>query len=274
MTHARSTKAGAARRDGFTLLELLVVMGIMLTLSSILVAAYFGMTRAASYTAAETAVYNLLQLARQRACMDGTTIYFMLVDNTSCVLVHGVGEMTSPVEAVTGGRRRFYDAYADHKQITKDDSGLRIWNMASGDYADNVRMLRPASGQAVSLYPGAPDPKYVREVIQIDGVFHDAGKWKYDAATQRGERYGFELYPRQVLPKGFYFDLGSEKSLTIVFKADGTAGRPEIDGNVDNEDTTVTIYEKIATGDKGKIKIRVLSNGTIKPDDRMESNTG
>ena len=261
MTHPRNTRSGAARRDGFTLLELLVVMGIMLTLSSILVAAYFGMTRAASYNAAETDVYNLLQLARQRACMDGTTIYFMLVDDTSCVLVHGVGEMTSPVEAVTGGRYRFYDAYADHKQITKDDSGLRIWNMVSGDYADNVRMLRPASGQAVSLYPGAPDPKYVREVIQIDGVFHDAGKWKYDTATQRGDRYGFELYPRQTLPKGFFFSVGAGRGKApeghkIVFNPNGTA-------IVEGGDPNFTIYEEISA-DKHDTVFTVAPDGSIK----------
>ena len=101
-------------RAAFTLMELLVVMSIMLIVSTILVAGYFGMTRAASYTAAETDVFNHLQLARQRASLDGTRVFFLLIDSNSYVLVHGAGTLTKDMDSKTfGGRHRFYDAYAD-----------------------------------------------------------------------------------------------------------------------------------------------------------------
>ena len=95
----------APARAAFTLMELLVVMSIMLIVSTILVAGYFGMTRAASYTAAETDVFNHLQLARQRASLDGTRVFVAvgtgaLVALVALTLRGPLSEWTPPESAL------------------------------------------------------------------------------------------------------------------------------------------------------------------------------
>ena len=250
--------------SAFTLLELLVVMSIMLVIATILVAGYFGMTRAASYTAAETDVFNHLQLARQRASLDGTRVFFLLIDSNSYVLVHGAGQLTSDMDKNinANGKHVFYDAYADMHEITNKASRVRAWNMSKNIYGDNVNIGMAPDGPLPTFPGSAAGTKYYRETFWFEVDLPVAAQW---SQWKQGDRYGFELYPRQVLPKGFYFDLGTAKSLMIVFKPDGTAGQLKIGGDVDNVDTTVTIFEKITTGDKGKIKIIVQKDGTIKP---------
>ena len=243
-------------------MELLVVMSIMLVVSTILVAGYFGMTRAASYTAAETDVFNHLQLARQRASLDGTRVFFLLIDSNSYVLVHGAGTLTKDMDSKTfGGRHRFYDAYADLQMITNDASRVRVWNMDKNVYGDDVT-IDPAGDETLETYPGSSS-SYVRETCEFEAKLPAAAQY---AKWKKGDRYGFELYPRLVLPKGFLFDLGSEKSLTIVFNPDGTSGRVDKSGTVLDQSTTISIFERIAMGnDKNTVKIAVGADGSIVP---------
>ncbi len=228
-------------------MELLVVMAIMLTISTILVAGYFGMTRAASNTAAESDVYNLLQLARQRACMDGTRVFFLLIDNRSCVLVHGGGEVTS----IEAGGQRIYDAYADHRTVSSGNAAgtnLRLWNMNADGRADDVTIAYSEKSEPVAGGPSSD--RYLRRICAIDGRF--TGVWKI------GDRYGFELYPRHYLPKGFSFGVpgrGADPNLhKIIFNPDG---KPE--GALE-----FRIYEKIVKPGKGQdAKVTISLDGSI-----------
>ncbi len=72
---------------GFTLLELLVVMGIMVSLSTVAVTSYFAAMRGMARRSALQQLAGTLTLARQRACMDGVTtcvmIYNEVVGETS-----------------------------------------------------------------------------------------------------------------------------------------------------------------------------------------------
>jgi type II secretory pathway pseudopilin PulG len=225
-------------------MELLVVMAIMLALSTILVAGYFGMTRAASYTAAETDVYNLLQLARQRACMDGTKVFFVLIDNQSCVLVHGVGQVTGLEPNL-----RLYDAYADHHTVSTPESGgthLRLWNMDDNGMIDDATIDYKPKEEVVA--GSLPPEKFIRTTCVIEGRF--SGSWKI------GDHYGFELYPRQILPKGFYFGVpgrGSDPNFNkLTFNPDGS---PE--GTL-----KFRIYEKIAAEARDTL-VNIMPDGSI-----------
>lgn len=62
------------RVSGFTLLELLVVMGIMVMLMSIGVAGYFGMRRGAEMRGASSMVQTTIMLARQQAVTKRRTV--------------------------------------------------------------------------------------------------------------------------------------------------------------------------------------------------------
>ena len=212
-------------RRGFTLMELLIVMAIMIVITTILVGGYFGMTRAASYHAAETGVFNLLQLARQRACMDGTKVFFMLLDSNTCVLVRGVGELGTGMQKSSEGELRyhFYDYYADHHIITNEFSKLRVWNMSNNLYGEDVQLSRSFNAGSRADF---------RPFYTVDAKLRSAGEvnqWK------KGDRYGFELFPRHVLPLGFLFSVNTignlPENFRIAFNADGSSSWFDATGN-------------------------------------------
>lgn len=257
-------------------MELLVVMAIMITISTIVVSSYFGMTRAASYHAAENSVLKALQLARQRACLDGTPVQFMLIDSNSYVLVHGAGELTSDMddEVDEEGRRRytFYDSYADHHAVTNNKSGLRVWNMTRNVYADDVTIRVPEDPPAVEDYPGVPNPK---DAAYLHKRLTTALKVKLPAGGtvddwKQGDRYGFELHPRQMLPNGFFFGIQNIGSFPqndkIVFAANGNSSY--VNKNGDSSQTGVIqlyLYERIADETRRAILLEIQNpQGTIK----------
>jgi prepilin-type N-terminal cleavage/methylation domain-containing protein len=253
-------------KQAFTLMELLVVMSIMLIISTILVAGYFGMTRAASYTAAETDVFNHLQLARQRASLDGTRVFFMLIDSNSYVLVHGVGELTSDMQNGTfDAFHRFYDAYADLNIPNIKNSRVRVWNMDKNVYGNDAKTLM-VTNNSVPTFPGSAD-KFSHISYSLDIKLPLASQY---SQWKKGDRYGFELYPQLVLPKGFLFGLQDLDTTpandSIVFAADGTSSRVSGSPPVETKtgETKIYIYEKIAKDKQRAVLIKIKNpDGTI-----------
>ncbi|MDD5706106.1 MAG: type II secretion system protein [Kiritimatiellae bacterium] len=250
-------------RRGFTVLELLTVIAIMMVVSTILVASFFGMGRAAAYTTARNAVFNTLHLARQRALMDGSRVFFMLIDSNSFVLVHGAGTLSLDAATGPGGRMLLFDAYSDLTNFVNSvpENGVRIWNMSrrSNQYvsANVVKVEMVLDSEKYLVPPEDGGTEYSRLIYHIETEPTDVSKWK------QGDRYGFELYPRQELSKGFY--LGFEgletepKNDVIVFRPDGGT-----EGYKDGC-TEVYIYEKIKQDEANAVKIEVANpSGTIK----------
>lgn len=102
----RGPKSGGrthGRHYGFTLLELLVVMGIMTLLMSIGVAGFMGMRRGAEIRGAASLVQSTMMLARQQAVTKRRTVevhffkttqangirVFEVIPNVTTNLVHG-----------------------------------------------------------------------------------------------------------------------------------------------------------------------------------------
>jgi prepilin-type N-terminal cleavage/methylation domain-containing protein len=254
---APERRAASAARRGFTLVELLVVMAIMVTVSAILVANYFGMTRAASYTAAGRNVYNMLMLARQRACMDGAPVHFMLIDSNSYVLVRGAGTLCRNLE-----NNLIRDYYADLDAMAVDldeysDDEIRVWNMDNGacavvDTHGENGGIRKWTDEKATFPDSNATYKRVSYTIKLRSA--NAAEWK------EGHRYGFELYPRQLLPKGFRFGFNSPQQTprneVIAFNPDGSTDL--------NSEARIYIYETIKKGDsKDMLRITVEPNGTI-----------
>jgi prepilin-type N-terminal cleavage/methylation domain-containing protein len=202
---------------GFTLLELLVVMSIMVTVSSILVMSYFGAMRGSSYTAAEKDVRNCLLLARQRACLDGTRTFFVMIDETNYVIVRSagvVGEVADPY---------VYDTYADLSSFdqfmagigTPTSGGRRLFDMDSGA-SSLIREISTSDKQVLDPVDRTPYNRRVNR-ITVDSV----RDWS------AGDRYGFEIHPRQMLPKGFLFrttdDTTPPSYARVVFEPGGNS---------------------------------------------------
>lgn len=99
----RSTSCMPPGRLGFTLLELLVVMGIMALLMTVGMAGYFGMRRGAEMRSASAMVQTTLMLARQQAVTKRRTVevqfhttgvtnsirVFEIMSGATNVMVHG-----------------------------------------------------------------------------------------------------------------------------------------------------------------------------------------
>ncbi len=260
-----------ARRSGFTLIELMVVVGIMILLASIVVSGSFGMSRASGYLAAENIVYNTLQAARQKSCTDGKRVAVAFVkreeaygdgDNFALVTIEAVGTVTERVES-TYIRDRC-SSLADFAGRTSGGNDA-IWNLATG--ASVPGPFRITKGQLTQVTRNIPldTGKYSYESTQLQAVngSFDSGFWHV------GDAYGFQIGEMQELPTGFKFGFGTvsgspEKQL-VVFEPDGTSffGKSAKDGigSRDNKEAHIFIYEEIAR--EKAIQI-VVNDGAIR----------
>ena len=200
---------------GFTLLELLIVIAMMIFISTIAVVNYFGVTRAASYSAISTNVFNALLTARQRACLDNKTVYFYLQNNTNFVLQESFGTIAGiDPDGGTGGYI-FYDPYVSSLSFQSNSvllnidvpgSGAIVWQSSPGNYT--IHGI-DANGNAVSYSTTAC------ELFVTNNSASASFTWSI------GNHYGMQLYAPQTLPKGFVFSpQGAGNS--IAFLPDGT----------------------------------------------------
>jgi prepilin-type N-terminal cleavage/methylation domain-containing protein len=236
--------------SGFTLLELLVVIAIIMTISSILVASYFGMMRGSSYAATQKNVFNALTLARQRACIDGKRTNLMFQNSNEFALVHSAGRVTDVSPGFIN------DAYAD---VSEGNRQINVYNLD----ANGVTTVRNILRYDRTLIPDPISGTYTRSEIRftVDS----------SAAFGVGDRYGFEVYQAQQLPKGFYCKVESEDhaSLTlpdpildnnkVIFEPDGRRGARSI--------TKIVVYENIIGESSSFVSNRVTFS--ISPDGKI-----
>ena len=254
-------------RSGFTLIELMVVVGIMILIATIVVSGSFGMSRASSYLAAENVVYNTLQAARQKACTDGKPVIVAFVkreekggdESFVLVTVQAAGTI-SDVKSTY-----FYDRGALFQETglgrNKDDS---VWNLTTGDCAEGpftISYIGYGKLEPKEI-PGCAGHKYGYDVTRIE--FDNALKgslWK------PGDIYGFQVGEMQELPIGFKFGWnsadGSPEGQMVVFKSDGTSSYGTA-GNIEKEgDVSIYISEEMKNKNSAPIHITV-KEGVIK----------
>jgi prepilin-type N-terminal cleavage/methylation domain-containing protein len=247
------------RSRGFTLLELLVVVTIMIFITLIVVLNYFGGTRSAGYAAANRNVFDALMLARQRACMDGSRTFLCLLDSTNYVIVRAISSISgTKANDGDGPGDALYDYYADvanygsNTIVNMDRPGVNafVWKIVNSTaYMTNF-----------NFYTAGYD-------IQCTKLFVSNAVL---ANWQPGDRYGIELHTRQALPPGFYFcqaPNGNVSSTPIV--SDVVKFNP--DGTLDNghQDQWVGIAEEVSVRQghfsaTNSILFRIGANGHIK----------
>lgn len=182
-------------KRAFTLLELLAVMGIMMIMAAIAVSSYFGMTRGSAMRSAVSHLRSTLLLARQSAIMQGRKTYVIFgqsATNAWYVVCRHEGTATvTPDNYVMG------DKYTDLSALSTNS---RIYNLDTG--------VGSKIAEPVIYYP---DTK-VWAVETEDPIWTGLNK------------YGWEIYPKTYLPRGFQFGYGVSPATPemIVFNADGT----------------------------------------------------
>lgn len=214
-------KLVAGRNGGFTLVELMAVMAIVLLLSSLILGGYFGMVRGSATVAGRDHLYNNLTLARQRAMMEGARTYLFVPNRNRYAIVQSVGRFGY----VHGSN--LYDFYADLLKLAADSeliedgaARLNIYNMDTGGEARIHRIEYPVDLRV----PAGTDIPEAGERLTVSRMV--AGSSSSIAGWLPGQRYGWQIGPTLHLPKGFRLDFESYP-VYVTFYPDGSSDGKE-----------------------------------------------
>jgi prepilin-type N-terminal cleavage/methylation domain-containing protein len=253
-------------RQAFTLIELLIVIAIIITISTILVASYFGMVRGSSYAAVEKNVYNALTLARQRACIDRMRVCLLFQSTNDFVLVRSAGRVTGREVSES----KIFDAYADFSGKSvytgyEEANSIRLYNMDRNGSALVVSAGISKNSNAIDPVTGK---KFTRDEMEFR-LTGTAGQ-----PFEVGDHYGLELYQLQRLPRGFSCTVdiagggsgvapNASNIPKVIFEPDGRLGQNSVNKIdvyevIKGKSAAYTVTFKISP--EGKIVVESLKN--------------
>jgi prepilin-type N-terminal cleavage/methylation domain-containing protein len=216
---ATARRPAPRRRRGFTLLELLIVVTMMVFIATITLVNYAHVQRVAAYGAVSHDVFNALLMARQRACLDNRTVLFYVLDSTNYVLRQSIGTITyidpipdtiSPGHPIDGSGRTFADAF--NPGLTIQSNSVLV-NMTQLALDARVYSFEP-SGTVSATNPITGLP-FSQQALLLNLV--PRGTWHI------GDSYGTELFARQTLPKDFeFYPVPVAPYDKVIFRPDGT----------------------------------------------------
>jgi len=245
------------KRNAFTLIELIAVMGIIILLSTVTIGAYLGIARATAKTASTRRLAAYLNLARQRACSEGEPIYFITLegktknDYTDFMLVRKVGSVTA---LPTTNTRQFYDHYG---KMGDTGGGLTLYNLTTLRTSGSIDS---ATGTVVSIQnmpieiPDDPASPWTFNRLEITYT-------NLTGMVRIGDEYGVSAYPPESLPKGFVF--ADKKSVIIKFNSDGTIELPPGSGpeyDLTAKNAVSEVSGTVTIGSDGKINAPEIRN--------------
>lgn len=262
---ARPRRGGSA---GFTLLELVAVIGIIAIMSAIVLGGFNGMLRAISEDTGASALRRSCNLAWQQALVDGNDVFVWVTGVDSYVIVRRAGTVTD----FNDGSRSY--SWGDGQSLDNLADGRARW--VFDDYADlgNVGVsfafndddteasVREVFDQYKGLLAFDLDAKVLANVIVPPMHDKSADAWVFgvdkssagSGGFKTGHDYGWLVVPEQYLPKGYVFDGtfnqndGAWNGAVKYIRYPGDGGTP--DGPLENE---ITIVET-ATGKTFSVK--------------------
>jgi prepilin-type N-terminal cleavage/methylation domain-containing protein len=214
---------GIPRRAGFTLLELIAVIGIIALMGTIVVGGFSAIQRALSKKTGEDDLRRSLNLARQQACVDGQPIHLWVTGIDRYAVARKAGVVTSKS---VGGKQDFEwgsgsvtnkfslqpegvwwlrDEYAD---LTPFRLPIEFDSLWTEDDVKNV-VLGYKGLLVFDMTNGAVSSVIVPPMYNKDAeswVFGIRGTGLPSGAFAAGHPYGWLVYPEQSLPKGYVFD--------------------------------------------------------------------
>ena len=262
-----------AFRAGFTMLELVAVIGVIAIMSAIVVGGYGGILKALARENGFDTLRRGVNLARQQACVDGQVTWIWVTGINSFVLVLKGGKI-SDVGANSQGSRDWYYGTKGDRKLENAGNGKARWvydRFADlTEYQISVPDISASDVKAMfdgmkgSLVFDMSKGTIANMIVppQYDG---DLDAWVFGVDKTLlgnddfapGAEYGWVTLPEQSLPKGYafaesYTDDGkydADKAPRVKFLPDGTTSGGEF------------IIFETDTG-KGK-KLEVRPNGSL-----------
>jgi len=278
-------------RKAFTLLELLVVVGIMGLLGTVSIGAYRSVVRGMEERGALQSASQFVRAALHRAMIDRqpTAIYFWnetlreSTDNENEIVV-GKAIAVRRAGRITGVDNDYlYDEFADLNRtypVTEDSSpsgaGMYLYQLDTAESASSFKrsrvydsvhrgqvtemyLLDPADGSASPAAGALPAPTDggrldIYAFIKQNGGGKDSPQWAV------GDAYGFEFQSIE-LPKNFIFGSDYSKSMSNPVKEAGRMVFGGDAGGYDNLSKNISSSSTI-----GIYALRPNASGNLAPD--------
>ncbi len=276
------------RSGGFTLLELIAVMAIIVTMALVVAGGYNGIMRAINESSAINAMRNTAMLCRQHAVLDNRRTYFLVTGINKYVLCRYGGKVSD-----LSGKSSFEVPY-----LSKSESAYWLFD----DYADWSAMAESFTSSQMdeddiddmfdSNSESAYSGNYIFDFEESEGCrikyppfFHDGNDcWVLGLDTKDvsgslfapGNEYGWLLYDEKTLPRGYVFsddlyDIDSsgdfKQGACFYFDPDGTVSFVSKSGT-ESESAEITIGE-VDPSSPGGASLRNEQTLEIKHDGKM-----
>ncbi len=256
-------------KSGFTLVELLAVIGVMIIITTVVVSSSIGMSRGAAYNAARDIPHNVLEHAHQRACMDGKKTIVRFTDNGTDKLIRVFQAEGIVTEVMTDG---IADRYCDIAEFSNSDGAGTLVIQNFHPDRDRAAFICNRISRKEQSHNGFDDQgtgdtkwKYIYETTSFHKDSKNAtGSYAFNRNDwKEGDSYGFEILSPTRLPVDFEYRGSGRKvresdDFTIVFYPDGSS-----------DTVTIEITDQRAKGNRGTVKLTVDS-GRIELDDGIK----
>ena len=219
---SRAIPRRSAARSGFTLLELVAVIGIIAIMAIVVVGGFNGIVRAISRDTGSSAIRRALNLARQQACVDGEDVYVWVTGLDTYVLVRKAGTISD--------RRASDDAassfeWGNGKSLSNLGYGKALWifdayadlapagiNLSFDDSYDEDAVRFVFDQYKGLLVFDMKDQAMANVIVPprfnpgADAWFFGVDSSEAGSAFKAGSDYGWLVLPVQYLPKGYVFN--------------------------------------------------------------------
>lgn len=253
-------------RKGFTLVELLAVMGLMGLMAAMAIGGYSAVVRGMADRAALDAAKGLADAAWQRALMDGKRTQIYLFDDVlkvdsemSAGIVNGVAIAVRPVGRITATVGDLYcDEFGDLERsygttksgtengdVTESHANIRLYNIAQKDYALVKEFVAKAELDENTLVEVGNGERWESRSFTFYGFQPDDDATDGSATFAAGQEYGVEFSTTR-LPPGYTF------SENVSMSGAGNLGQHRVKvidvKPTDGSSPNITVYRRRPDG--------------------------
>ena len=285
MKAVKQKKHPARSLAGFTLLELITVMGIIVAMTAVVVGSYSAIARSMAELAGRDTLRRAATLCRQHACIDGKDTYFFITGVDRFVLARRAGVLTTApgtLSSLSAAERPPYDdspssaywiqdKYTDLGAASISGSLIGFGSTTNpdnfSDMSSDLMVFNFTKGTFATVkYPPWYD---VNKDAWVMGVNKrdSSDTFSKPETFRAGDQYGWVIYPEQRLPKGYAFVKGANnfiESGSFYFKPNGLLGVLTSNNPLSSGNGVKISIQELAKKDNNLSEIEIDGYGSIK----------